>query len=66
VSDGHFPQFVQVDGLLQGGEQVCLPVAPGPAHVDAQLSDLLMVMTEDVNDVGRDDYLESFHSAPLA
>jgi hypothetical protein len=59
-------QFVQVDSLLQSGERLFPVVAPGFAHVGAELPDPLVLETKNVDDVGRDYDLESWHGEPLA
>jgi len=43
-----------------------LLLAAGRSYVGAQLPDLLVLTTQDVDDIGRDDYLESFHGCPWA
>jgi hypothetical protein len=66
VRDGDFAEMVTVNGLLQGGEGAPSPVASDALYVGAQLPDLLVLMTQDVDDVRRDHCLECLHDRLLA
>jgi hypothetical protein len=66
VRDGDFAALVTVNGLLQGGEAALSPIATGSLYVSAQLPDLLVLMTQDVDDVRRDHCLECLHDRLLA
>jgi hypothetical protein len=65
VRDGEFAELAQMECLLQGGERVRSAVALRPSYVQAQPSDLLVFMTQDVNNVRRDDNLKCCHGEPL-
>lgn len=52
VSDGDFPELMLMDGLAQSGERILLAVATSSLHVEAQQPDLLVLMMQDIDDVG--------------
>src|SRR5690349_21552047 len=65
VHNGDFAESVTVKGLLEGGDGAFPPVGTGCPYVSAQVPDLLVLVTQDVNDVRRDHSLEDFHGRPL-
>ena len=64
VSDRALAELMPVHGLSQSGERTLLVVSPGPLHIGAQPSDLLVLMPQDIDNVGRGDDLENGHDDP--
>ncbi|GAA2652687.1 hypothetical protein Adu01nite_89300 [Paractinoplanes durhamensis] len=52
VSNGEFPELVPMNSLLQGSQRLPLVVAAGLPHVYAPPSDLLVLMAQNIDDVG--------------
>ena len=52
MGDRGFAELMQTHGLSQGGERLRPPAALRGSHVGAQLPDLVVFVTQDVDDVG--------------